>query len=130
MAEPLRRILYLEDDLLIAELALMALEDFGGLTVRHCASGREAIDAAPEFAPQLLLFDVMLPHMDGPQTFTHIKGLPTGADAPVIFMTAKAQKHQEQAYMDLGACGVITKPFDPLTLSDQIKSLWAAARPV
>jgi CheY-like chemotaxis protein len=128
MAEPLRKILYLEDDPLIAELALMALEDLGGLTVRHCCSGREAIDAAAGFAPQLLLFDVMLPGMDGPQTFDQIKGLATCADVPVIFMTAKAQKHQEQAYLDLGACGVIAKPFDPIFLADQVQTLWSAGR--
>jgi CheY-like chemotaxis protein len=127
MAEPLRRVLYLEDDPLIAELAIMALEDLGGLTVRHCYSGREAIEAAPGFAPQLLLFDVMLPDMDGLQTVGHINGLTTGAEAPVIFMTAKAQKHQEQTYLDLGACGVIAKPFDPITLSDQVQTLWSAA---
>jgi CheY-like chemotaxis protein len=128
MFEPLRRILYLEDDLLIAELALVALEDLGGLTVRHCGSGREAIDAAPQFAPQLLLFDVMLPDMDGPRTFEHINRLPSCADLPLIFMTAKAQTHQERSYRKLGACGVIAKPFDPLTLPEQIHALWSAAR--
>jgi CheY-like chemotaxis protein len=128
MAEPLQRILYLEDDPLIAELALMALQDLGGLTVRHCCCGREAIDAAAGFAPQLLLFDVMLPDMDGPQTFGHINGLPNCADIPVIFMTAKAQKHQEHAYLDLGASGVIAKPFDPLALSEQVRALWSAPR--
>jgi CheY-like chemotaxis protein len=129
MGEPLQRILYLEDDPLIAELALMALQDLGGLTVRHCCSGPEAIEAAGGFAPQLMLFDVMLPVMDGPQTFGHIIELPRCAHVPVIFMTAKAQKHQQQAYLDLGACGVIVKPFDPLTLPDQVQALWSAACP-
>jgi CheY-like chemotaxis protein len=129
MGEPLTRILYLEDDPLIAELALMALDEVGGFTVRHCFSGREAIDAAAGFMPQLMLFDVMLPNMDGPQTAGHINSLPACADVPVIYMTAKAQKHQEQAYLDLGACGVIAKPFDPLTLPDQVRALWSAARP-
>ena len=82
------------------------------------------------FVPQLLLFDVMLPDMDGPQTFGHIKGLASCADVPVIYMTAKAQKHQEQAYLDLGACGVIPKPFDPLTLPDEVRVLWSAAGPL
>jgi CheY-like chemotaxis protein len=128
MTEPLQRILYLEDDPLIAELALIALEDLGGLTVRHCCSGREAIEATANFAPQLLLFDVMLPDMDGPQTYGHIHGLRNCTTIPVIFMTAKAQKHQEQAYRDMGASGVIAKPFDPLILSDQIQAIWSASR--
>jgi CheY-like chemotaxis protein len=127
MSERLERILYLEDDPIIAELALMAMQDLGGLTVCHCSSGQEAIAAAPGFAPQLLLFDVMVPDLDGPQTFGRITGLPTLTYVPVIFMTAKAQTHQERGYMALGACGVIGKPFDPLTLSDQVQSLWSAA---
>lgn len=128
MAESLQRILYLEDDLLIAELALLALQDMGGFTVHHCCSGQEAIDVASGFAPQLLLFDVMLPNMDGPQTYDRVKRLPGCADVPVVFMTAKAQKHQEQAYLELGACGVIGKPFDPLTLGDRVRLLWSTTR--
>lgn len=128
MTESLRRILYLEDDPLIAELALMALEDSGRFTVRHCLLGQEAIDVAAEFAPQLLLFDVMLPDIDGLQTYFRINGQPACAGTPVVFMTAKGQRHQERAYLDLGACGVIVKPFDPLTLPDQLQAFWSAAR--
>ncbi len=128
MAEQLLRILYLEDDPLISELTILALQDMGGLIVHHCSSGQEAIEQAADFVPQMLLFDVMLPIMDGPQTYDRIKRLPGCGDVPVIFMTAKAQKHQEQAYLELGACGVIAKPFDPLTLADQLRLLWSTTR--
>lgn len=128
MTEPLRRILYLEDDPLIAELAIMGLQDSGRFTVRHCSLGQDAIDVATEFAPQLLLFDVMLPDIDGLQTYFRITGQPACADTPVVFMTAKRQCLQEQAFLDLGACGVIVKPFDPLTLPDQLQAFWSAAR--
>jgi DNA-binding response OmpR family regulator len=129
MTESLQRILYLEDDPLIAELALMALEDSGGFTVRHCFLGQQAIDVAAEFVPQLLLFDVMLPDIDGLQTYFSINSQFACANIPVVFMTAKGQRHQEQAYLDQGACGVIVKPFDPLTLPDQLHAFWSAACP-
>lgn len=127
MTELLRRILYLEDDPLIAELTLMALEDIDSLIVRHCTLGKEAIRVAAEFAPQLLLFDIMLPDIDGLQTYFRILGQPGCADTPVVFMTAKGQLHEEQTYRDHGACGVIVKPFDPLTLFDQLRAFWSAA---
>ena len=126
-ANRLKRILYLEDDESIADLALMALRDIAGFEVRHCATGRQAVAAAAEFAPQLLLFDVMLPDMDGPQTLAEIRALPDPVDAPVVFMTAKAQVHEQNAYLATGACGVIVKPFDPLTLGDRLETFWSAA---
>jgi CheY-like chemotaxis protein len=119
----LRRILYLEDDESIAELVSMALGDMAGFDILHCATGRVAVDAVAGFRPQLLLLDVMLPDMDGPQTLAEIRKV-KGGGAPVIFMTAKAQVHEQKAYLDLGACAVIAKPFDPLELAEQIRGIW------
>ena len=127
MSEQLKRILYLEDQDLIATLAVMALEDFGNFDVRHCETGQDAIDAVSEFDPQLLLFDVMLPDMDGPETFARIRKMSGFETIPVIFMTAKAQIHQQTTYHELGACGVILKPFEPLELGDQITEMWRNA---
>lgn len=128
MDNTLKRILYLEDDDFIAELALMTLEEMTDFEVLHCASGRAAIDAFPAFSPQLLLFDVMLPELDGLETLAAIRAIDRGRKVPVIFMTAKAQVHEQRAYFDLGACGVIVKPFDPLTLGREIEALWRGAR--
>ena len=76
------------------------------------------------FAPDLILMDVMMPVMDGPKTLEKIRQIPQVAHIPVIFMTAKVQVHEQGAYLALGAKGVIVKPFDPMTLSDQIVALW------
>ena len=121
----LKKLLYVEDDESIAEIVMMSLQELGGFEVRHCSSGQEALDVIVSYAPQLVLMDVMMPGMDGPETLTRIRQLPDMQNLPVIFMTAKAQTHEQQAYFGLGAIGVIVKPFDPMTLGDQVRELWA-----
>lgn len=128
MSETLHTILYVEDDANIAETAVMALEDLGGFNVTHCSSGREALQQIEGVAPQLILMDVMMPGMDGPETLTQLRRLPGIRDIPVVFMTAKAQKHEQDAYLALGAVGVVVKPYDPLTLSSDIVEMWQRAR--
>ena len=124
MANDLNKILYVEDEEDIALVVGMTLEELGGFEIRHCSSGQEALDACPDFAPQLIILDVMMPGMDGPATLTNLRKLPCAKNTPVLFMTAKAQAHEQQRYLALGAIGVVTKPFDPMTLSDKIIELW------
>lgn len=119
-----QKILYLEDDAHIAEIAIMALADIAGFEVQHCARGQDAISTYATFKPDLLLFDVMLPDMDGPTTLQAIRDLDAYDDTPVIFMTAKAQVHEQKRYMDLGALTVVVKPFDAFGLGDLISSIW------
>ncbi|MFD0985607.1 response regulator [Methyloligella solikamskensis] len=126
MPEELKRILYLEDVGEIAEIGLMALEDLGGFLVKHCATGQEAIDSFATFKPQLCLFDVMLPDISGLEVLEVIRAMPEGADVPVVFMTAKAQSHEQEHYRECGVMEVIVKPFNPLQLSDHVRSIWAA----
>lgn len=126
MTKPLSKILYLEDDLHISEIALISLRDISSFDVLHCSSGQDAVDRYDSFAPDLLLFDVMLPDMDGPQTLEAIRSRNDGQSCPVVFMTAKAQTHEQQQYMDLGALSVIVKPFDAMMLGDQLNSIWSA----
>ncbi|MGI3129067.1 response regulator [Halopseudomonas pachastrellae] len=120
----LERIMHIEDDPSIQEVARVALEVVGGFNVRSCASGAEGVAGAESFAPQLVLLDVMMPGMDGPQTLEKLRELPCMDGVPVIFMTAKAQVQEVDAYRALGAAGVIVKPFDPMTLPDQIRQIW------
>ncbi|WP_417493167.1 response regulator [Maricaulis sp.] len=124
MTDELKRILYVEDVASIATVAVMVLEDLGGFEVRHFLSGQAALDALPDFAPQLLLLDVMMPGMDGPETLRRIRELPEGRGLPAIFMTAKAQVHEQDEYIAMGALGVIVKPFEPISLSDTIREMW------
>ena len=126
MSKILKRILYVEDEPDIRLIAQMALEAVGGFTVIVCASGPEALSAAPASRADLLLLDVMMPGMDGPSTLKALRELPATADTPVIFMTAKVQAAEVAAYKALGAIDVIPKPFDPMELSGQIQRIWAA----
>jgi two-component system OmpR family response regulator len=122
----LRKVLYVEDDADIRTIASLALETVGGLTLQACASGAEALAQAAAFAPDLLLLDVMMPCMDGPTTLSRLRELPVTRDVPVIFMTAKVQASEVQHYKSLGALGVISKPFDPMTLAKEVQALWGA----
>ncbi|PCD00686.1 response regulator [Halopseudomonas pelagia] len=124
----LEKIMHIEDDLSIQEVARVALEIVGGFTMISCSSGSEGLEQVERFAPQLILLDVMMPGMDGPETLAQLRRLPTVKDTPVVFMTAKVQEQEIQEYYRLGAAGVIIKPFDPMTLSSQIKAIWLQAR--
>ncbi len=126
MPGELKRVLYLEDDPSIALITRIAIQDHSDLILQHCASGREAINAFSDFKPDLLLFDVMLPDMDGLQTLAEIRALEGDTPTPVIFMTAKAQVHEQKKYLDLGALTVIVKPFDSFTLGKRLKNIWDA----
>jgi two-component system, OmpR family, response regulator len=126
MSKPqLKKILYVEDEEDIRTIARMALEMVGGLAVEVCSSGQEALTLAPAFEPDLILLDVMMPGMDGPETFAQLQQLPDISDTPVVFMTAKVQPQEIRHYRELGAADVIRKPFDPMTLTTAVQTIWS-----
>lgn len=125
MPKPLERILYVEDDPDIQAIALMVLDSISGFAVEPCSSGKEAVNKGVGFAPDLILLDVMMPGMDGPETLKALRQFPELQKTPVVFMTAKVQPQEVQEYMALGAVGVIAKPFDPMTLTQQLQDVWA-----
>jgi CheY-like chemotaxis protein len=94
--------------------------------VRDCASGRDAIRAAIEWRPDLILLDVMMPVMDGPATLAELRGDRRTATIPVVFMTARAQISEQQHFRSLGAAGVIAKPFDPIQLPAVVRGCLSA----
>jgi two-component system, OmpR family, response regulator len=120
----LERILYVEDDSDIREVASMALEVVGGFEVKACSSGAEALRCVAQFAPQLIVLDVMMPEMDGPATLKALQADPGTTKIPVIFMTAKVQPGEIAEFLELGARDVVAKPFDPMTLSDLLRQIW------
>lgn len=124
----LNRIMLVEDEPDIRTVAELALASVGGFEVKLCACGQEALDALPFYLPDLIMLDVMMPGMDGPATFTELRKLPAGKDVPVIFMTAKVQQAEVSGYKQLGAIGIIPKPFDPMTLAEKVRSLWIAGQ--
>ena len=118
-------ILYVEDDVDIQAVAQIALEVVGGLSLTTCSSGAEALAAVNNgLVPDLLLLDVMMPNMDGPTTLAGLRNIAATTTTPVIFMTAKVQSTELDFYTSLGAIGVIAKPFDPMELSNQVRTLW------
>lgn len=124
MTDKLIRVLYVEDEPDIQMVARLALEVVGGFTVEICSSGKEALERAPVFQPQLILLDVMMPVMDGPTTLKSLRDLTQFASTPVVFMTAKTQPGEVEGYKNLGALDVIPKPFDPMKLSGQVLAIW------
>ncbi len=120
----LQRILFVDDELDIRIVTQVALEQVGGFTVALCESGAEALDCAAEFAPDLVILDVMMPGMDGPSTLEALRQLPGLAETPVVFLTAKTQAHEITEFKALGAVDVITKPFDPMLLAAHLRVLW------
>ena len=116
------KILHVEDDLDIQEIAKLSLETIGGFEVLQCASGKQALSEVLDFAPDLFLLDMMMPEMSGDVVLLNLRKLPGLQDTPAIFMTARAQRNEIVDLKALGAIEVILKPFDPITLPDQIKT--------
>ncbi|MEQ9258843.1 MAG: response regulator [Roseovarius sp.] len=119
----LKRILYVEDDPAILELIGLALITVGGLEAKGCASGEEAVSAAPGFAPQLVLLDVMMPGMDGPMTLQELRKIDGLEAIPFVFLTAKFNTAETERLREMGAADVLAKPFDPMSLAQTLKTI-------
>jgi len=116
------RILYVDDDRDLRRLVEMSLGSDGAFAVRSCSSGEEALAAAAEWSPHLILCDIMMPGMDGPATLARLRESPATSDIPVIFITARAQPQELERFKALGAAGVITKPFRAKELRSSVRS--------
>ena len=115
-------ILHVDDEPDIREIAAFALEMDSDIEVTSAGSGREALKAIEDgLAPDVVLLDVMMPELDGPGTLLELRRLPGLSETPVIFMTARAQSHELDRFLGLGAVAVIIKPFDPMTLGRQVR---------
>ncbi|MDH5424533.1 MAG: response regulator [Gammaproteobacteria bacterium] len=124
MSDELKRIIYAEDEVDIQEIVKISLIELGGFELKVCSSGEELLQEYADYAPDLILLDVMMPVMDGVSTFTALKEMKEYNATPVIFMTAKVQVNEVQFYKDLGAIEVISKPFNPMTLPDLLRQIW------
>lgn len=124
MNKEIKTILLVEDEPDIQEVARLSLQSFGGFTVHVCNSGKEAIEKAAAIIPDLIMLDMMMPVMDGLTTMGKLRENPKLSNTPIIFMTAKAQTNEIKHYIESGAIGAISKPFDPTKLSDEIRMIW------
>ena len=120
----LNKILYVEDQQDIQMIAEYALTTIANYTVKTCSSGDEALAEIEAFSPDLLLLDVMMPGLDGPETLQEIRKLSAYKNTPAIYMTAKILPNEIDDLMSQGAIAIISKPFDPVTLGDEIQVLW------
>lgn len=126
MTGTLRHILCIDDEPDILEVVTLCLETVGGFRVTPCANGFDGIEKAMALKPDLMLIDVMMPEIDGPGTLALKKTRADLDNIPVIFMTARIQPSEYAEYKRLGAAGVIAKPFNPITISDEIREIWNA----
>ena len=120
----LERIMYVDDEPDIRTIVDLVLRTLEGFSLTLCGSGPEALRRAPEVLPQLILLDVMMPGMDGPETLRALRTLPATAAVPIVFVTAKIQPAEVARFRELGAVDVIAKPFDPMALAGQVRDVW------
>lgn len=122
-----RKVMLVDDDDDVRLIAQMALRDVGGWPTLALASARLAVELAGTEQPDVILLDVMMPDLDGPTALRQLRRDPATAKIPVIFMTAKARPSEADRLVALGAAGVITKPFDPMTLAAEVARIMQAA---
>jgi DNA-binding response OmpR family regulator len=117
------KVLLVDDDPGIAHVASLALHRVGGFDVQVTDQADEALKVATTGDLSCVILDVMMPRVDGPTLFRRLRDLPNCRELPIIFLTAKVQTHEVERLMSLGAAGVISKPFDPMTLSIQVEEI-------
>lgn len=116
----MRRILIIDDEDDIREVAALSLEATAGWKIFTASSGAEGIEIAQKEQPDAILMDVMMPGADGPTTYRAMQENPSISHIPVLLLTAKVQGVDKRRFADLGVNAILFKPFDPLTLADQI----------
>ena len=115
-----KRVLLIDDEDAIREVARVSLQMVGGWEVSTACSGAEGIAVAQSDQPDAILLDVMMPDMDGPTTFQRLQRDSETRSIPVILLTAKVQGADRRHFGELGVAGVIAKPFDPMVLAGQV----------
>lgn len=116
----MKRILIIDDEDDIREATQVCLEVTGEWEVMTASSGNEGLMKAAIERPDAILLDVMMPGMDGITTFQELQTNPATQHIPVILLTAKAQTAEQRELTQLNVVAVITKPYDPFSLSAQL----------
>jgi CheY-like chemotaxis protein len=119
-----RRVLIVDDEDSIREIARLSMQVVGGHEVTTAASGREALDRIAVDPPDAVLLDVMMPELDGPSTVSQMQANPEMREIAVILLTAKVQPTEVARFREMGGViGVIAKPFDPMALPGQVAKI-------
>jgi CheY-like chemotaxis protein len=117
------KVLLVDDEDDIRRIARLSLSRVGGMEVAEASNGKDAVRVALEEAPDVILLDVMMPGLDGPTTLSALLARAETSRIPVIFLTAKAASSELDRLRGLGAKGVLTKPFDPMTLPTRLREI-------
>jgi len=120
----LQRILLADDEPDILEISKIALETVGGFEVSVCTSGRTLLERLSEFEPDLIIVDVLMPDMTGPEVLREVRRRPELNSVPVVYLTGVIQEDELEELRGTGVADVILKPFDPMTLADRINGIW------
>lgn len=118
-------VLHVDDDDDILDLARMGFEIAGGFRVHQCRTGAQTLAEIGTVKPDLLLLDMMMPDLDGMMLLSKIRMTPEFSDLPAVFMTGSVASNGQDVTALPDVIGFIIKPFDPLTIADQLKELWA-----
>jgi Response regulator containing a CheY-like receiver domain and an HTH DNA-binding domain len=117
------KVLVIDDEEDVRYVAQLSLGRVGGMTVVEATNGEEGVARAAVEHPDFILLDMMMPGMDGAATFRALRRGAETSHIPVVFLTAKAMASEVQRLKDLGAKGVVLKPFDPMTLAAEIRAI-------
>ncbi len=117
-------VLYVDDEVDIRDVVEYALEDEDDIALILSESGEDAVEINAQQQPELILLDVMMPKMDGPETLRRIRMGASNQNVPIAFITAKIQRSEVAFLQSLGVVDVIEKPFDPNALAERIRQIW------
>jgi CheY-like chemotaxis protein len=127
MGEFPKRIVYVDDESSVRALVREALERMDpDLVVVTCSSGAELLNRLRELQPELILLDLKMPDMSGPDVVDALHKRPEGAEVPVIFVTAKTKVEMTEEFTSLSVIGIIYKPFEVMKLIESIGEFWRA----
>jgi CheY-like chemotaxis protein len=120
------RVLIIDDDADIRDIAAIALEKIAQWGTNCAESGKKGLEIAKTSDFDVILLDISMPEMDGLEVYSYLQADPRTAQIPVIFLTAKVLPREQKPWLESGVTGVILKPFNPMSLSDQIVSILTA----
>jgi two-component system, OmpR family, response regulator len=120
----LKKILYAEDEPDVQTVVELTIQAMSNYEIKIANNGKKLLECVEDYKPDLILLDVMMPEMDGPTTFKFLQANENTKNIPIIFMTAKVQAHEIEILNKTGGVGIITKPFDPMTLCSEIEEIW------
>lgn len=123
------KVLLVDDEKDIREIGLLSLKAIGKFDTLTAASPEEALETARRELPDLIVTDMLMPGMSGLELLVELRRVEALAATPVIFLTARADRAETEGFIKAGAIGVIHKPFDPMRLPTEIRTILSAARP-